>query len=130
MDLYPTLLRAAGIELAPEEPLEGLDLAPLWNGADSLGRDRLHFFLPHRDAQAALRAGDWKLVHWFGRGNELYDLSRDVGEQRDLAAAEPERVAAIEAELFAWIRSTGATLPVPNPHHDPSANTGGEGEDE
>ncbi len=120
MDLYPTLLAAAGIAPAPDEPLDGLDLAPLWSGAAALARERLHFFVPHRDAQAAIRAQDWKLVHWFGARSELYDLARDPGEQHDLAAAEPARAQELESELQAWIRASGAALPEPNPHYDPA----------
>ncbi|NOT29713.1 MAG: sulfatase [Planctomycetes bacterium] len=134
MDLYPTLLRAAGVELAPEDspgfPPDGLDLAPLWHGAQGLARERLHFFVPHREAQAAIRAGDWKLVHWFGGRSELYDLARDVGEQYDLAAAEPQRARALEAELLAWIRASGAPLPELNPEYDPAQPPSAHDEDE
>ena len=129
MDLYPTLLHAAGVE-PPGGPADGLDLAPLWNGAATLGRERLHFFVPHREAQAALIDGDWKLLHRFGVRNELYDLSRDAGEQHDLAAAEPERARALEAELLTWIQESGASLPVLNPEYDPSTASRALDEDE
>ncbi len=130
MDLYPTLLAAAGVVPAPDQPLDGLDLTPLWNGATRLARERLFFFVPHRDAQAAVRAGDWKLLHWFGGRNELYDLGRDVGEQHDLAAAEPERTRALEAELLQWIQASGAALPKPNPEYDPAKAPGALDEDD
>lgn len=130
MDLYPTLLAAAGVAPAPDEPLDGLDLAPLWSGATRLARERLFFFVPHRDAQAAVRAGDWKLLHWFAGKNELYDLARDVGEQHDLAAAEPERTRALAAELLQWIQDSGATLPVLNPEYDPANAPGAQDEDD
>ena len=118
MDLYPTLLAAAGVA-APRDPaLDGVDLSPLWSGARTLARDRLHFFVPHREAQAAVRDRDWKLVHWFDGRDELYDLAHDEGEQHDLAAAEPERAHAMQAELLDWIRASGAPLPERNPDYD------------
>jgi arylsulfatase A-like enzyme len=119
MDLYPTLLAIAGVA-PPGGPSDGLDLAPLFGGATALPRSRLHFFQPHRESAAALRDGDWKLVHFFGRHSELYDLARDPGERHDLAAAEPERARALERDLLAWIEASGAPLPVPNPEYDPA----------
>jgi hypothetical protein len=51
-----------------------------------------------------VRSGDWKLVVSRG-GNghpELYDLAADPGEQTDLAAREPERVADLQRLYDAW----------------------------
>ena len=57
----------------------------------------------------ALRVGDWKFVQPRGKNKkgrpELYDLSLDVGEQRDLSAAEPERLAEMKAMLDALVAS-------------------------
>jgi arylsulfatase len=57
---------------------------------------------PRRAAngQAALREGDWKIHR--GRGDsrwQLFNVAEDPGEERDLAAAQPDRVAALVA---AW----------------------------
>jgi hypothetical protein len=35
-------------------------------------------------------------------------LRDDVGEKKDLAASEPERVKTMRAKLHAWYRETGA----------------------
>ena len=49
--------------------------------------------------KAGLRHGDWKLVRMGGRKApgkarwELYNLSKDLSEQTDLAESHPERVA-------------------------------------
>ena len=49
--------------------------------------------------RTALRHGDWKLVRMGGKfapGKakwELYDLSKDISEENNLAATEPERLA-------------------------------------
>ena len=56
-----------------------------------------------------IREGPWKLIHDPPRGRtELYDLSRDPGEQRDLAAAEPERAARLRERLEAQWRENEA----------------------
>ncbi|MEM6672077.1 MAG: arylsulfatase [Planctomycetota bacterium] len=56
----------------------------------------------------ALRQGDWKVV-WDRtvKAWELYDLSRDRTETRDLAREHPERVAALSAAWFRWAERTG-----------------------
>lgn len=54
---------------------------------------------------AAVRLGDHKLIQRLEDGRvHLFDLAHDPGEQRDLAAAQPERAAALAAELHAWQR--------------------------
>jgi hypothetical protein len=45
---------------------------------------------------------------------ELYHLRDDVGETRNLAAAEPERTRALHARLTAWRREINAPMPTPN----------------
>jgi hypothetical protein len=39
---------------------------------------------------------------------ELYNVVDDIGESKDLAAAQPERAAAMRAQLNAWVRSMNA----------------------
>jgi len=119
-DLYPTLLSAAGLELEAEDDRDGADLGPLLRGAGTLARERLCFFVPHRDAQASIREGDWKLLHWFTGKDELYDLASDPGETRDLHESDPARAKSLEAELLGWIHEQGAALPEPNAHYDPN----------
>ncbi|MGQ9503969.1 MAG: hypothetical protein ACUVQG_03140 [Thermogutta sp.] len=51
---------------------------------------------------------------------ELYNLSDDPGEQRDLAAALPEKVARLRLRLHKWRTSLNAQLPERNPDYDPS----------
>jgi arylsulfatase A-like enzyme len=90
----------------------------------------LFWHYPHYGNQggapaAAVRRGDWKLIRWFEDGREeLFDLAGDLGEQRDLAAREPARVAALRTELRAWQQDVGAKFPVPNPAYDPAAPSG------
>jgi hypothetical protein len=66
-----------------------------------------------------VRAGDWKLIHDFEAERvELYDLKNDLGEKNDLAAADPQRVAALRTQLDAWRKDVGAQLPALNPAYD------------
>lgn len=112
LDLFPTLLALAG---APASSSDGESLVPLLDGAGS-GYRREHAFAESRASwrrvQRAVRDGKWKLIArdrpaavLFGSSYELYDLDADPREQRDLAAAEPERTAAMAAALRAALES-------------------------
>jgi hypothetical protein len=53
----------------------------------------------HGAERSAVVRWPWKLLAAEGGPPRLYDLASDPGEERDLAAAEPERVRALAAEL-------------------------------
>ena len=120
-DLFPTFLALAGVEAPSEHAalVEGLDLGPLWREGAALAERSLYWNQPHFWGVhgpgiwpfSAVRRGDWKLLYRHAdRGFELYDLGRDPGERRDLAAREPERVRALAEDLSAWFERTGAQL--------------------
>lgn len=65
----------------------------------------------------AIREGDWKLIeHYDTSAAELYDLSNDPGENKNLAPEQPQRVTEMRRKLFAWIASVNAQTNTPNPH--------------
>jgi hypothetical protein len=67
-----------------------------------------------------MREGDWMLVEYYDQEKaELYNLSSDPGESRDVAAGNPERVAQMRAALAAWRKSVSAQENRPNPNFDP-----------
>ncbi len=60
------------------------------------------------------KKGKWRAVSRTERGNhviELYDLSRDPGEKRDLAGDQPELVKKLNDRLSAWLTETAAQMP-------------------
>jgi len=75
-------------------PLPGRSLVPAFSADVSVPREFLYF---HHDHNRALRMGDWKLVSKRPLTNaySLYQLAGDRAEQVDLAAREPDRVAAM-----------------------------------
>lgn len=117
VDVVPTLLELAGLPpvAGPGAPaLPGRSLAPAL-AADVGGPDAPVFF--QHAGNRALRVGDLKLVSARDRSDawELYDLSADRGEQHDLAAAQPDRVAELAAQWLAladqFVRDAGPVGP-------------------
>ncbi len=116
-DLFPTILRWAGVEPPPTHPVDGRDIAPLLLGREARSERALFWHQPHYWGVAgpgiepftAVRRGPWKLIFRHrDRGFELYDLDADLGERRDLASREPERVARLARELGLWMHTVGA----------------------
>lgn len=103
LDIQPTALAAAGIEIKPEWNFDGVNLLPYIKG-DNTGAPHEQLFWRFGQ-QIALRKGDWKLVKANGgssktegagkgstEGAELYNLAQDIGETKNLAATNPEKL--------------------------------------
>lgn len=113
IDLAPTILRAAG--LAPTSEMQGIDLLdrPAVEARRQLFGDIFeHDIVAMDDPAASLRwrwtiEENWKLIvpdetRLAGEPVELYDLTADPFEEKNLAAEQPERVAELRKKLDAW----------------------------
>ncbi|MEX0742579.1 MAG: sulfatase/phosphatase domain-containing protein, partial [Phycisphaeraceae bacterium] len=124
-DFYPTLLEAAGLDLLPEQHVDGVSLMPLLRGEGTLDREAIFWHYPHYSNQggtpgSSIRMGDWKLIEFFEDGRfELYNLCDDLGETNDLSAQQPERTADMQRRLATWREQVEAKIPEPNPHYVP-----------
>jgi arylsulfatase A-like enzyme len=120
-DFYPTILELAGLPLRPEQHRDGVSLLPLLRGAPALSRPALFWHYPHYSNQGgfpggAVRMGSWKLVERYEDGRvHLYDLDQDLGERRDRATDDPERVRDMRRALHDWYREVGARFLRPRP---------------
>lgn len=121
MDLFHTLLSAAGVTLPADVKLDGLDLTSLLSHPDGrLERDALYFHYPHYYATTtpvcAVRSRDWKLLEYFEDDRvELFNLKNDPGERSELSAQFPERAEQLRMQLALWRREVGAAMPKVNP---------------
>ena len=124
-DFYPTFLEIAGLEPLPDQHTDGVSVAGLLRGEAELEREAIFWHYPHYGNQGgtpgcSVRSGDFKLIEFFeNRHVELYDLREDIGEDHDLAAAEPDRAAHMRAMLHDWLERVGAKIPQPNPDYVP-----------
>lgn len=103
IDWMPTLAALAGVEDLPDQ-FDGEDVSDIWIG-DSRERSRPLFWrVSSSGSTPAMRQGNWKL-HGQGRreGIQLYDLSTDPTESRNVANQHPEVVARMEKALDEWI---------------------------
>ncbi|MGB8170105.1 MAG: sulfatase-like hydrolase/transferase [Chthoniobacteraceae bacterium] len=123
LDILPTACALAGAKAGGD--LDGVNLLPHFTGENSAPpHDALYWrFGP----QKAIRKGRWKLVDVRDfdaktqSGWQLYDLSKDLGETNNLAAAQPQRVAELAAAWDAWNAHNVAPLWHGSPAEDPTA---------
>jgi arylsulfatase A-like enzyme len=105
IDVMATCAEAGGAEYPKVfqgrkiQPMEGRSLVPVFGGG-KLEREALYW---EHEGNAAVRAGDWKLVRKGREGAwELYDMKADRTELRDLSASEPEKAAELREKWEAW----------------------------
>lgn len=121
-DTCPTLLEIAGLNPGAAQPSDGESIVPLLKQSGALARNELYFHYPnyafHKRNRlgGAIREGRFKLIrHYDDDSLELYDLTEDIGEARNLAQKESFTAAALNAKLNAWLKASGAEMPVRQP---------------
>lgn len=120
MDCIPTMLEAAAVTLPTDQPIDGVSLLPLLSETGELERDAIYMHYPnyafHKRNRlgSMIREGDYKLIKRYDDDSlELYNLSDDIGESKNLATRSPEIAKRLEEKLDVWLKMTGAKLPVP-----------------
>lgn len=109
VDLLPTFLEVAGVELPEGDEPDGESVFAAFKG-EPFQRSKPIFWewrggdrLPYTWPSLGVRDGKWKLLVNRETGQmELYDLESDWAEKMDLAARYPEVVEALYAKLMAW----------------------------
>ena len=105
IDLMPTFLDAASVEQPTEvqgraiHAVDGRSLLPVLQGGTREPPNALYW---QWSRGKAVRQGRWKLVAVRNGPWELYDIESDGTELRNLADAQPERVAELERLWEAW----------------------------
>jgi arylsulfatase A-like enzyme len=121
LDLHTTALAAAGVDVNHEWKLDGVNLLPFLGGEKPGGPHEVLYW--RLGDQMAIRVGDFKLVRYDRNADtntglhepaiaaKLYNLASDIHEDKDLAAAMPDKVKELQAKWDAW----NATLAEPGP---------------
>jgi arylsulfatase A-like enzyme len=120
LDVMPTALAAAGVDVKSEWKLDGVNLLPFLTGnTRALPHETLYWRL---GGMMAIRKGAWKLVKTQEgpipdlsvlddlSSAGLYDLARDIGEANDLAAANPAKAKELADQWQRWNRELAKPL--------------------
>ena len=143
LDFYPTYMDILDLKLE-NKTLDGISIKALLEGTGDIKERALFWHFPiylqaysvgndgSRDPLfrtrpgSTMRFGKWKLHEYFEDGAfELYDLSKDIGEQNDLSKSMPERVQELAKMLKDWRSQYKAPVPTEkNPKFDPNYKAG------
>jgi arylsulfatase A-like enzyme len=122
LDVLPTALAAAGVKPQPQWRFDGVNLLPfLTDKMSGAPHEALYWRLGQH---MAIRKGNWKLVKTTEgplkevdpstfndlSGAELYNLAKDIGEKKNLAAAHPEKVKELAAAWQRWNKELAKPL--------------------
>lgn len=119
MDIVPTVLAMAGVQHPAKpggeiEAVRGKSLLPLLTGDTNPVHTDTDAFGWELFGQRALRQGDWKATYLSepnGPGRwALFNLATDPGERQDLAAKNPQKLAALVALWDAYAKDMGIIL--------------------
>ena len=114
MDFYPTLLELCGLELRPSQHIDGHSLVSALRGQpnQTLKERFLAWHYPHNHGSGhepsnGMRMGKWKLIHRIPANQyELYDLSSDVGESKEIGDQHPDQVTRMKSAMKSWLEET------------------------
>jgi len=108
VDLFPTLLEAAGVQRAPtyqgrpQKPIEGASVFATFASVDAPTRTEQYYEL---GGMRAFQSGKWRLTADHDRGGDfardhwsLYDMSHEANELTDLSAQFPDVAAQLKAK--------------------------------
>lgn len=101
-DVLPTLAEAANVRDSVPTDCDGISFLPTLTGErPQREHDNLFWVFFEQKGARAIRKGKWKAVQQpINSPIRLYDLSRDIGEQNDLAGQFPEVVAELDADMI------------------------------
>lgn len=123
IDLMPTLLEAAGVEVPTTTLLDGISLLPRLEGREAALPERTIYIQSHRGnvpqlyRNFAAVGSRYKLLQPLSFSEkmpaeaelELYDLEADPGENRDLFSELPEVADRMRRKYESWFREVSAT---------------------
>lgn len=109
-DVMPTLAGLAGT--AAPKGIDGMDVMDVWRGKSTKTHPYYYWEFHEGGFAQAVRKGNWKCIKQKTGSVQLFDLSKDLGEETDLASANPQVVNELVA-LLKTARVDSPDWPVP-----------------
>jgi len=106
VDIMPTLVDLCGFNTKFELDMDGISIRDLIYGTESkvdfknrmLVTDTQRIQWPEKGRNSCVMMDTWRLIG----GEKLYNVADDIGQENDLAAQYPEKVAAMKAFYDEW----------------------------
>lgn len=105
IDILPTVAALCGLPMNAPTPVDGIDFSPWLKGESRqpLARTLFNHWSGNtvRRTGGAVRTDRWRAVNTPG-GWELYDMTHDPGQSRDVAAQHPQELSQLTHAYEAW----------------------------
>ena len=121
MDIYPTIMSVAGVDLPAGHQIDGFDLSTQFQGQNNPNRSEkvlVHFPHEHRGSYfTSYRDGDWKLIYYYNPElpnrpmYELYNLKKDPIEIHNLATTNTKQLVEMINKMSKQLEAEGALYP-------------------
>jgi len=127
IDFFPTIMEMLEIEKNPA--VDGQSFLPaIEENENSRLQNRAMFwhyphYYPTTTPVSAIREGNWKMLEYLEDGRlELFNLSSDLGETKNLANENSEKAGELLEKLHQWKKETNAGKITRNPKFEESGN--------
>jgi arylsulfatase A-like enzyme len=107
IDLLPTFAALARARLPTDRVIDGRNILPLIQKPERAKSPHQGFYYYKGGNLQAVRSGTWKLRKE-GRAPALYDLARDIGEEKDVSAQNPAVARQLQAMMSQFNKSLKA----------------------
>ena len=107
LDLFPTFTKLANAELPVGKVVDGLDIMSVLKGEKRPTDDRVIYVIRHREGynDVSARRGDWKIVRMGNEPWQLFNITDDKGEHKNLSGRFPERLKSMVEETRKWTQT-------------------------
>lgn len=130
-DFFPTFVDLLGIKTEPDQKFDGVNIAAALKG-EAFSREAIFTYFPHDPPvpdwippSISVHHEHWKLIREFFQGENgshryrLFNLKKDIGEENNIAAQNPEVVTKLDALISNFLTEAKVIQPIPNPKFDP-----------
>jgi len=102
LDVFATSLALAGVAMPVDKKYDSVNLMPYLLGQTKSPPHERLFWRTGGGTAHAVREGKWKMVRLKDKPAQLYDLSSDIAESKDLAGEKKDVAARLIADIDAW----------------------------
>ncbi|QVY66131.1 sulfatase [Polaribacter sp. Q13] len=111
LDIFPTILAAAGIEKPATKELDGVDLLPILTKKNKSLKERTLYWRYAGGEGYAVRDKNYKLIYsYYKKDIFLFDMEKDELENNNLASQFPDVVNRLKAKYEIWSKDNIAPL--------------------
>ena len=105
LDIFATISGLTNSPVNKDKPLDGVNLIPFITGKNDDAPHSALYMRMYSANRKMMRSGDYKyVVPGKGKPAELYNLSKDIGETRNIASQHPEQVLTFEKKYQTWAK--------------------------